>query len=119
MIQSGLQEQPGDTSVQYFSERFRLSWRDVASAFKRERENGWRLPDVGGSEKDKNPLWSTHAVDGADTAVSHTEVVQGSLSRRFEEQGLFVGEMCTYQCAILKEAYPVSLFLFLQNLQQP
>lgn len=54
-----------------------------ASAFERERENGWRLPDLGGSEKDKSPLWSMRTMDGGNTAVSHTEVVQGSLSRRF------------------------------------
>lgn len=53
---------------------------EEASAFERERENGWRLPDLGGSEKDKGPLWSMCAMDGGNTAVSHTEVVQGSLS---------------------------------------
>lgn len=53
-----------------------------ASASERERENGWRLPDLGGSG-DKGPLWSMHTMDDGDTAVSYTEVVQGSLNRRF------------------------------------
>jgi hypothetical protein len=52
-------------------------------AFKEDWGKGWRLPDLGGTEKIKGPFWSMGAMDDGSFAVSHTEVSQGSMSRVF------------------------------------
>lgn len=73
------QEQPGNMSGWYFSEKPRLSWKE------RDRclQKGMReeLPDLGGAEKIKSPFQSMGAMGDGGLAVSHTEVIQGSMSR--------------------------------------